>query len=198
MPSATPTSIAGADNRRKDILFLGDSITAGYGLTHIAEAFPDLIQKKIDADNLPYRTVNGGVNEDTSAGGRERIQGLLRAETCALVVELGANDGLRGLSIDATRANLQAIIDRIHASNPAAKVVLARMRVPANLGSDYTQAYNALFPTLAEKNRVPFISYVLKDIAGQRTIFQPDGIQPTTSGHVIIAETVWKTLRPLL
>lgn len=182
---------------QKVILFLGDSITAGYGLEP-AQAYPALIQEKIDAKNWSFRVVNAGQSGDTSAGGLNRMNWLLKNRVDVLVLELGGNDGLRGLPAETTRKNLQAIIDRTRAKNPAAKIVLAGMMVPPNMGRDYGQQFAAIFTDLAKQNKAALIPFVLENVGGVRELNLPDGIHPTAKGHEIVANNVWKILEPVL
>jgi acyl-CoA thioesterase I len=179
------------------VLFLGDSVTAGYGLEP-SEAYPALIQEKIDAKHWPFRVVNAGQSGDTSAGGLSRIDWLLKNRVDVLVVELGGNDGLRGLPTENTEKNLQAIIDRTKAKYPNAKVIIAGMKVPPNMGPDYGEKFAAIFPALAKKNNAPLIPFVLEGVGGIRDLNLPDGIHPTAKGHQIVAGHVWKTLEPVL
>ncbi|MGA2446819.1 MAG: arylesterase [Opitutaceae bacterium] len=183
----------------KTILFFGDSLTAGLGLEDPStQAFPALIQKKLDAAGLPWRAVNAGLSGETSAGGLRRVDWILRQHVEVFVLELGGNDGLRGLPPETTRANLQAIIDRVRAKYPAAKIVLAGIAAPPNMGADFTRAFAAIFPELAEKNDVSLIPFLLEGVGGRPELNQPDGIHPNVQGHAIVAETVWKVLKPLL
>lgn len=181
----------------KTILFLGNSLSAGFGIDP-SQAFPALIQKKIEAEGLNYRVINAGLSGETSAGGLRRIDWLLRQRIDILVLELGGNDGLRGISVETMRQNLQGIIDRTRAKYPNVKIVIAGMQAPPNLGKDYTDAFKAVFPELAKKNRATLIPFLLEGVAGNPKLNLPDGIHPTVEGHHIIAETVWKTLYPLL
>jgi len=183
----------------KTILFFGDSLTAGLGLEDPStQAFPALIQKKLDAAGLPWRAVNAGLSGETSAGRLRRVDWILRQHVEVFVLELGGNDGLRGLPPETTRANLQAIIDRVRAKYPAAKIVLAGIAAPPNMGADFTRAFAAIFPELAEKNDVSLIPFLLEGVGGRPELNQPDGIHPNVQGHAIVAETVWKVLKPLL
>jgi acyl-CoA thioesterase-1 len=183
----------------KTLLFFGDSLTAGYGLDDpSAQAFPALVQKKVDATGLPWRVVNAGLSGETSAGGLRRVDWILRQRVEVFVLELGGNDGLRGLPPETTHANLQAIIDRVRAKYPTAKIVLAGIAAPPNMGADFTRAFAAIFPELAEKNGVPLIPFLLEGVGGWPEFNQPDGIHPNVQGHAIVAETVWKVLQPLL
>ena len=183
----------------KTVVFFGDSLTAGYGLDDPGtQAFPALIQKKIDAAHLPWRAVNAGLSGETTAGGLRRVDWILRRRADIFVLELGGNDGLRGISLADTRANLQGIIDCVRAKYPAAHIILAGMQIPANLGPDYTRAFRRIFPELAEKNHLALIPFLLEGVGGHPDLNQADGIHPTAAGHAIVAENVWKILRPLL
>jgi acyl-CoA thioesterase-1 len=179
------------------ILFLGDSITAGYGLDP-EHAFPALIQEKIDAKSWKFKVVNAGQSGDTSAGGLNRLDWLLKNRVDILILELGANDGLRGLPAETTRKNLQAIIDRTKAKYPEAKVIVAGMKVPPNMGGDYGRKFEAVFADLAKKNKAVLIPFVLEGVGGSRELNLADGIHPTAKGHEIVAANVWKVLEPLL
>ena len=183
----------------KTVVFFGDSLTAGYGLDDPGvQAFPALIQQKIDAAHLPWRAVNAGLSGETTAGGLRRVEWILRQPVDIFVLELGGNDGLRGIPLTDTQANLQAIIDRVRAKYPAARIILAGMQIPSNLGPDYTRAFRRIFPELAEKNRLTLIPFLLEGVGGRPELNQTDGIHPTAAGHVIVADNVWKVLRPLL
>jgi acyl-CoA thioesterase I len=181
----------------KIILFLGDSITAGYGLDP-SQAYPALIQEKIDAKGWQFKVVNAGQSGDTSAGGLSRTDWLLRSPVDVLVLELGGNDGLRGLPVETTRKNLQAIIDRTRAKYPAAKIVLAGMMVPPNMGRDYGQKFQAIFRDIAKKNQAALIPFVLEGVGGVRDLNLSDGIHPSAKGQEIVAANVWKVLEPVL
>ena len=190
-----PASSAGPS--RPTVVFLGTSLTAGYGLT-TDEAYPALIQGKIDAAGLDFRVVNAGVNGATSAEGRARIDWLLRQPVDVLVLELGANDGLRGRDIAAMRENLQAIIDRTRAAYPDVTIVIAGMEAPPNLGRPYTQEFRRTFRELAEANDALLIPFLLEGVAAEPGLNQADGIHPTAEGHRLVAENVWGVLRPVL
>jgi len=183
----------------KTILFFGDSLTAGYGLDDPAsEAFPAVIQEKLDSLKLPYKVINGGLSGETSAGGLSRVDWLLRQKIDVFILELGANDGLRGLPITETEKNLQAIIDKVKAKYPDAKLVLTGMMVPPNMGSDYATAFKAVFPKLAKKNNMLLVPFLLQNVAGNRDLNQSDGIHPTAKGAKIVAENVWGILKGAL
>jgi acyl-CoA thioesterase-1 len=191
-----PDSTAAADTTPV-ILFLGNSLTAGYGLT-AEEAFPALIQAKLDSAGYRYRVVNAGVSGETSAGGLRRIDWLLRLPVAVLVLELGANDALRGQDLDHTRRNLQEIIDRTRARYPDASIVIAGMQAPPNLGRAYTEEFRRIFVQLARDNDAALIPFLLEGVAAVPHLNQEDGIHPTAEGHRIIAENVWRVLEPVL
>jgi acyl-CoA thioesterase I len=179
------------------ILFLGDSITAGYGLDP-SQAFPALIQQKVDGQRWNFKIVNAGQSGDTSAGGLSRIDWLLKNKIDVLVLELGANDGLRGLPVENSKKNLQAIIDRTKDKYPEAKVIVAGMKVPPNMGGDYGRKFEAVFVDLAKKNNAPLIPFILDGVGGLPELNLADGIHPTPKGHEIVAANVWKVLEPVL
>ncbi len=181
----------------KIILFLGDSITAGYGLEP-TQSYPALIQEKIDAKKWPFRTVNAGQNGDTSAGGLNRMDWLLRSRVDVLVLELGGNDGLRGLPPETTRRNLQSIIELARKKYPQVKIILAGMKVPPNMGGDYAKKFAAIYPDLAKQHNTLLIPFILENVGGIRELNLPDGIHPTAKGHERVAANVWKVLEPVL
>jgi acyl-CoA thioesterase-1 len=181
----------------RNILFLGDSITAGYGLDP-AEAFPGRVQEKIDAKAWNFKIINAGQSGDTSAGGLSRLDWLLKNRIDVLVLELGANDGLRGLPVENTGKNLQAIIDRTKQRYPQVKLIIAGMKLPSNMGADYTRRFERLFVDLAKKNNAALIPFILEGVGGVRELNLTDGIHPTAKGHEIIAGNVWKALEPVL
>ncbi|MDN3724028.1 arylesterase [Aequorivita sp. SDUM287046] len=182
----------------RTILFFGDSITAGYGLDDTNDAFPGIIQGKIDSLGLNYEVVNSGVSGETSAGGRSRIEWILNQNIDIFVLELGANDGLRGVAITETKANLQAIIDTVKSKSPNTKIVLAGMQMPPNMGQEYTTQFKDIFTELASENNIAFIPFILEDVGGVKELNQQDGIHPTAEGHKIVAENVWKVLERLI
>jgi acyl-CoA thioesterase-1 len=188
---------ARADDARPAVVCLGDSLTAGYGLS-AEEAWPALIQSRIDAQKLSLRVVNAGVSGDTSAGALRRVDWLLRLPIAVLVVALGGNDLLRGQDPAALRRNLEAIVARVREAHPDARVVIAGMRAPPNLGSRYTQAFEAVYPEVARETRAALVPFLLAGVAGDPELNQVDGIHPTAAGQRIIAETVWRALEPLL
>ncbi len=182
---------------KKTILFFGNSLTAGFGL-EIAQAFPALIQNKLDSLNLDYEVVNAGLSGETSAGGNNRIDWLLKQEVHILVLELGGNDGLRGINTIETEKNLQSIIDKTTKKYPDVKIIIAGMEVPPNMGEKYAGEFRQVFKQLAEKNKAILIPFLLDKVGGEPSLNLPDGIHPTVQGHRIVAETVWKTLENVL
>ena len=185
-----------ADSSRV-ILFFGDSLTAGYGLDR-EQAFPALVQARIDSLGWNFEVFNAGLGGETSAGGLRRIDWLLRRPIDVFVLELGANDGLRGVDPKDTHANLQQIVERVKAKNPKAALVIAGMQMPPNLGAEYAEAFAAIFPALAEKNAAALIPFLLEGVGDQPALNLPDGNHPNAAGHQIVAETVWTTLGPVL
>ncbi len=176
---------------------MGDSITAGYGVGD-DRAFPALIQEQLDEGGYEYTVMNAGVSGETSAGGLSRINWLLKRPIDILVLELGANDGLRGQSVDATKANLVAIINRLEETYPDAKTLLGGMQVPPNMGPDYANAFKGIFPEIAEETGVHLIPFILEGVGGMKELNLPDGIHPNQKGHALIKEIVWEHLEPLL
>ncbi len=191
VPDDSVTSVAPV------VLFLGTSLTAGLGLSE-SEAYPALIQDKIDSAGLRFRVVNAGESGGTSAGGLRRLDWLLRQPVSVLVLELGANDALRGQDLDATRQNLQEIIHRTRAAYPDVEIVIAGMQAPPNLGERYTTEFREIFPDLARRNHAALIQFLLEGVAAVAELNQADGIHPTAAGQRLIAENVWKVLEPVL
>lgn len=181
----------------KTILFLGNSLSAGYGLDPDL-AFPALIQQKIDSLGWNFNVINAGLSGETSAGGLRRVDWLLQRRIDVLVLELGANDGLRGITLDLTEKNLQAIIDRAKSKYPQVKIVIAGMQVPPNLGQEYASQFRRLYSDLAKQNEAVLIPFLLEGVGGVPQLNLPDGIHPTAEGHRIVAKNVWEVLMPLL
>ena len=188
--------VAFADGR-KTVVVLGDSIAAGYGVER-EQAYPALLQEKIDAAGLPFSIVDAGVSGDTTADGLGRVDWLLQRKIDVLILELGGNDGLRGIPIATMQSNLQAIIDRARKKYPAIKIVIAGMKMPGNLGPDYVDAFAKVFPEIARKNRAALVPFLLEGVGGDASLNQADGIHPTAEGHKLLAENVWKVLKPIL
>ena len=191
--STTPTK-KGA----KTILCFGDSLTAGYGLDDINDAFPAIVQSMIDSLGLDYTVVNSGLSGETSAGGRSRIKWVLKQKIDVFILELGANDGLRGVPLKETRENLQAIIDAVHDKQPDVTIIIAGMQLPPNLGPEYTKEFSSIFYELAEKNQLELIPFILKDVGGVPELNQSDGIHPTIEGQKIVASNVWAALEKVI
>ena len=192
-PNATISP--GAEKR---VVILGDSITAGYGIDP-QEAYPALLQKKIDTARLPYRVINAGVSGDTTAGGLRRVLWALGSQGAdVLVVALGGNDGLRGTPPEQTAQNLAGIVEAARKKNPAMKIVVAGMQMPSNLGLDFTSQFKAVFPKVAAEKKAALVPYLLEGVGGSEKFNQPDRIHPTAEGQKIIAETVWKVLEDQL
>jgi acyl-CoA thioesterase-1 len=197
-PARAPdTEAAASDTSRPVVLFLGTSLTAGLGIAS-EQAYPALIQARIDSAGLGFRVVNAGVSGETSAGGLRRIDWLLGQPVAVLILELGANDMLRGQDIDSMRSNLQQIVDRTREAHPEARVVIAGMRAAPNLGEPYGSEFAATFVQLAEENGAALIPFLLDGVAGVPELNQPDGNHPTAEGQSIVADNVWAVLEPLL
>jgi acyl-CoA thioesterase-1 len=198
---ASPRAAAEAPPRpateRGRIVFLGTSLTAGLGVDP-AQAYPALIQTKLDSARLPFEAVNAGVSGETSAGAVRRLDWLMRQPVSVLVIETGANDGLRGLDPDSMRSNIQAIIDRANQQSPKPRIVLTGMRALPNYGFGYARRFRQVYDDLAEKNDLLLVPFLLQGVAGQGEMNQDDMIHPNPSGHRVIAENVWKVLEPVL
>ena len=177
------------------VVALGDSLTAGLGVAP-DEAYPALLDARLRREGYGYRVVNAGVSGDTSAAGLRRVDWVLKSKPDVVIVALGANDGLRGLPVDALARNLEAIVTRVRATG--ARVLLAGMRVPPNYGADYASAFAAVFPAVARRTGVPLAPFLLDGVAGDARLNQPDGIHPTAEGQRVIAERLWPYVRPLL
>lgn len=181
----------------KLILFFGNSLTAGYGIEE-EDAFPALIQKKIDSLTLDYRVINGGLSGETTASGSNRVNWFLEDKPDIFVLELGANDGLRGIPLDETKKNLELIIDKVKEKYPETEVLLAGMQIPPNMGQEYTTSFRQMYTEIANEKDVSLIPFLLEGVAGDPSLNLPDGIHPTEEGHKIVAENVWKNIAPLL
>ena len=191
-PPPTP-----ADGGRGRVVFLGTSLTAGLGLDP-SEAYPALLQQKMDSAGLRFTAVNAGVSGETSAGARHRIDWILGQPAAVLVIETGANDGLRGLPVDSMEANIQAIIDRARRQTPAPRIVLVGMRALPNYGFAYARRFGAVYPELAKRNRVALVPFLLEGVAGRESLNQVDMTHPTAAGQRRVAETVWPVLEKAL
>jgi len=182
---------------KKTILIFGDSITAGYGIEP-NKAFPAIIQNKIDSLGLNHEVINGGLSGETSAGGLRRINWVLQRNVDIMILELGGNDGLRGIDLTSTKDNLQQIVDRALANNPDMVILIAGMQVPPNLGIEYTQEFQNIYPDLAKNNNLELIPLILDKVGGRDEYMQPDQIHPNVAGHRIVANIVWEYINPLL
>ena len=198
LPLITTANLSAESPSAGNILFFGDSLTAGYGLDDpTTQAFPGIIQAKLDDAKLDYRVINAGLSGETSSGGIRRIDWVLRQPVAVMVLELGGNDGLRGLPLDLLRTNLQKILQRVRAKNPDALLLVAGIQMPPSMG-EYAASFAAVFPELAAKTDSTFIPHLLEGVGGIPKLNLPDGIHPTPAGHAIVAENVWTVLHPLL
>ncbi len=181
----------------KRILFLGNSLSAGLGVAP-EQAFPALIQQKIDSLGWQFQVINAGLSGETTAGGMRRLNWLLKRKIDVLVLELGANDGLRGHSPKLTEENLQEIIKRTKKKFPDVRIIIAGMEALPNMGDVFVKEFRAIFPRLAQKNDAALIPFLLENVAGKPELNQGDGVHPNAAGHKIVAENVWKILKPVL
>ena len=195
--SSASASNAPSKDARKTILFVGTSLTAGYGIDP-QQAYPALIQARLDSLGLNYEAINAGVSGETSAGALHRMDWLLKQPIDVFVLETGANDGLRGLTVDSLRANIQQILDDVKRTHPDAKVLLVGMEAPPNMGRAYVNGFRSVYAQLAKENHVAYLPFLLKGVGGVDSLNQPDMIHPNPRGAAIVAETVWGALRGLL
>lgn len=193
----TKTAAPAANDSLKTILFFGNSLTAGYGLD-LSEAFPALIQLKIDSLQLHYKVINAGLSGETSSGGFSRIDWLIQQQVDIFVLELGGNDGLRGIPLTETRKNLQSIIDRVKQKNPAVVLVLVGMEVPPNMGKVYATEFRSMYTALSKQNKTILMPFLLEGVGGNPELNQQDGIHPTAEGHKIVAGNLWEYLKPVV
>ncbi len=192
-PAETPPR-AGTEPLRTIVAF-GDSLTAGLGVP-VQRAYPALLEQRLGQEGYRYRVVNAGVSGDTTAGGLRRLDWILRSQPSVVIVALGANDGLRGISVAETQRNLESIVQRLREADTV--VVLAGMKLPPNYGKDYTQGFEAIYPALAKKYALPLVPFLLDGVAAHPSLNQADGIHPTEEGYRIVTETVYRTLVPVL
>lgn len=193
---AAPTASVPVNDARPVILAFGDSLTEGYGLEK-SQAYPTLLQKRLEEQGYPYRVVNAGISGDTTAGGLNRLDAALKKNKVeVMILELGANDMLRGKDLRDTRSNLATMIEKAQAQN--IKVVLAGMEAPTNFGEDYQREFHNLFPDLAKAHKIALIPFFLTDVAGKAELNQGDGIHPNVKGTQIVLDNVWSVLEPLL
>lgn len=176
--------------KQKTILFFGNSLTAGYGIDQ-DDAFAGLTQDRIDSLGLDYRVINGGLSGETTAGGLSRLDWFLEDEPSVFILELGGNDGLRGILPSESKKNLIGIIDKVRAKYPETKIILAGMQIPPNMGQEYTEEFKSIYPEVAAEKNVTLIPFLLENVGGIPELNLPDGIHPTEEGHKIVAETIW-------
>lgn len=191
------TKPAPASLRKPVVLFFGTSLTAGYGLNP-EQAFPALIEKKAEAEGLPITVINAGLSGETTAGAARRIDWVLRTPADLVVIEAGANDALRGLSPDAARTNLERVITAVKRKLPAARIALIQMEAPPNLGPEYTLSFRTMYADIARKEGIPLLPFLLGGVAGIPRLNQPDGIHPNLAGERIVADNLWRALKPLV
>jgi acyl-CoA thioesterase-1 len=197
-PAPTPASMRASTAARDTILFLGTSLTAGYGLAP-QQAYPAILQEKLDSAGLPYHVVNAGVSGETSAGALRRVDWLLRQPFDVLVIETGANDMLRGANLGSVRENIQRIIDRVRERRgDSVRIVLAGMMAPPNLGGPYANSFRQIYEDVARVNDIPLIPFLLEGVGGVTDLNLPDGVHPNARGQQILAENVWLVLEPTL
>jgi acyl-CoA thioesterase-1 len=185
-------------SKTKTILCFGDSLTAGYGLDNTDEAYPALLQKMIDSLSLDYTVINSGLSGETTAAGKNRIEWVLNQKVDVFLLELGANDGLRGVPLQETRKNLQTIVDAVLKKNQETEIIIAGMQLPPNMGPEYIMEFKTIFPEIASKNKLHLIPFLLENVGGIPALNQGDGIHPTAEGQKILARNVWKVLEPLI
>jgi acyl-CoA thioesterase-1 len=174
----------------KTILFFGNSLTAGYGIDP-EESFAGRIQTRLDSLKKEFRVINGGLSGETTAGGLSRLDWFLEEEPYLFVLELGGNDGLRGIALTETKKNLLAIVDKVQAKYPNTKIILAGMQIPPNMGQEYTEEFKAIYPAVAKEKNIELIPFLLEGVAGNPDLNLPDGIHPTAEGHRLVMETLW-------
>lgn len=196
-PASTPATVSSAPDNRPALLIVGTSLTAGLGL-HPDSAYPAVLQRKLDSAGVAFRVVNAGVSGETSAGALRRVDWLLRDSAAVVMIETGANDGLRGQDVDSTRATLRAIVRRVKSLLPGATILLAQMESPPNLGERYTAAFRAMFPAVAREEGVTLVPFLLDRVAGVSEMNQGDGIHPNEAGAKIVADNVFRAVYPVL
>ncbi|GMQ30373.1 arylesterase [Algoriphagus confluentis] len=186
----TETTSESQEEKQKVILFFGNSLSAGYGIDP-EDAFPGLVQARLDSLGENFKVINGGLSGETTAGGLSRLDWFLEEEPYIFVLELGGNDGLRGIQLSETKKNLLAIIDKVSAKYPNTKIILAGMQIPPNMGQEYTDEFMKIYPAVAAEKQVTLIPFLLEGVAGNPELNLPDGIHPTEEGHQIVFGTVW-------
>ena len=194
---ATSETITEAKSDEKTILFFGNSLTAAYGIDP-EDGFPGLVQSRIDSLGLDYKVINGGLSGETTAGGLSRLDWFLEDEPYIFILELGGNDGLRGIQLSETKNNLLRIIDKVQSKYPETKIILAGMQIPPNMGQEYSKEFSELYPAVAAEKNVTLIPFLLDRVGGVPELNLPDGIHPTEEGHKIVAETIWPFIEAAL
>ena len=195
--SSTVSENEVVDTDQKTILFYGNSLTAAYGLDP-KDGFPNLIQQRLDSLGLNYKVINSGLSGETTSGGLNRLDWVLNQPVDIFILELGANDGLRGIPLSESLNNLQKMIDMVKNKNPDTQIILAGMQIPPNMGADYTKQFREMYPTLAETNDVRLIPFLLEGVAGIPSLNQADGIHPTAEAQKILENNVWEILEPIV
>ncbi len=198
---STPTvsETSSTNSSQHNIIFFGNSLTAGYGLNDPSKGFVALIQERLDSLKMPYHCTNAGLSGETTAGGAERVDWIIAQQPFDIfILELGGNDALRGTAADASQKNLQTIIDKVRAKNANAKIILAGMEAPRNMGKTYTDAFHAIYPALAKKNNLTLIPFILNKVGGVGELNQSDGIHPNIKGNLIVRDNIWEVLKGLL
>lgn len=198
LPTENTAPVKPEIDKKKTIVFFGNSLTAGYGLTNVKDGYVSLIQQRLDSLGLPYHAVNAGLSGETSAGGNDRVDWVIKTPPDIFVLELGGNDALRGIQPSETIKNLGSILGKVKAKYPNAKLVLAGMQAPPNLGKAYTDQFRAMYPTLAQEHGAALIPFLLENVGGIASLNQGDRIHPNEKGQFILRENVWKVLAPLL
>lgn len=196
-PKTTKVETPATNDSKKTILCFGNSLTAGYGLDE-QEAWPALLQARLDSINEPYTVVNAGLSGETTSGGLNRLDWVIKQKVDLFILELGANDMLRGLAVDNTKENLEKIITKVSTKYPEAKIILAGMLAPPNMGDGYEKDFNRIFSDLAMKHKAALIPFLLDEVAGKKDLNLPDGKHPNLAGQKIVLENVWAALSPLI
>jgi acyl-CoA thioesterase-1 len=197
VPTSQGVSAENKSTAKKNILFFGNSLTAAYGLDP-SQGYVALIQQRLDSLSLPYKAINAGLSGETTAGGKERVDWVIKQPVDIFVLELGGNDALRGIETSASYENLGAIIEKVRSKYPQAKIILAGMEAPPNMGPDYTSKFRKMYPDLAKKHQTALIPFFLEGIGGVPELNQQDRIHPNEKGQFVLRENVWKVLQPLL
>ncbi len=197
-PAAEAQAAPQPTGKKKKIVFFGDSLTAAYGLPDASKGYVSLLQHRLDSLGLPYTAVNAGLSGETTAGGNDRVDWVLKQPLDIFVLELGGNDALRGIKTEESVKNLGSIITKVKAKYPEAKIVLAGMQAPPNMGPDYTTKFKAMYPMLAQEHGATLIPFFLENVGGVPALNQGDRIHPNEAGQLVLLDNVWEVLQPLL